>query len=145
MLVLVKNQRRLLTARDLDGRDLLGKTPRFLSGSGFLLGAQGKSVLIFPGDIELLGDVFRRFRHGVDAKSFLHQRVDQTPANSGVFELLIASEGAISLAHYIGRAGHGLHAACQRQLHLTRFNGTKRGTDRIHTRAAQAVHGRAGH
>ena len=110
MLVLIKDQRFLLTARDLDGGDFLGKAPRFLGGSGFLLGAQSKSVLVFTRDSELLGDVFGGFRHRIHPKRFLHQRVDKAPANGGVFDLLSASKGAIGLAHHVGRSRHRLYA-----------------------------------
>ena len=52
----------LVRAWDGDGGDLAGEEPGGLGGAGFLLGAEGELVLGFAGDLELLGDVPRRFR-----------------------------------------------------------------------------------
>src|SRR5690554_4005469 len=108
VLVLVEDQRLLLATGDLDGDDLFIKDAVGLGFGGLFLGAQGEQILVFTGDVELLGNVLGGLRHGVDAVLLLHQRVDEAPADGGVLDLLPAGEGAVGLAHDVGCAGHGL-------------------------------------
>ncbi len=143
MLVLVEDQRLLLATGDLDGDDFVVEDAVCLGLGGLFLGAQGEQVLVFTGDLELLGDVLRSLRHGVDAVLLLHQRVDEAPADGGVFDLLATGEGTVGLAHDVGCAGHGFHTASQHQVHFTGADGAEGGADRVHTGAAQAVDGGA--
>lgn len=52
-----------------------------LCRSGLVLRTYGKNVLILARDVKILGDVFAGPRHRIDAVSFLHQRIDEVPAD----------------------------------------------------------------
>ena len=58
----------------VDRDDLLGEAAVLLRLAGALLRAVGEGVLVGAGDLEVLRDVLRRLRHGVDAVLGLHLR-----------------------------------------------------------------------
>ncbi|MNG07048.1 hypothetical protein D3C84_903330 [compost metagenome] len=116
-----------------------------MGGSGALLAAQGEGVLVGPGDVELFGDVLRRFRHGVDAVGLFHQRIDEAPADGGVEDFGRPGKRLLGLTHYQRRAGHGFNATDQHQAGFATANGPGGGADGIQPGAAQAIEGGARH
>ncbi|CAH0308292.1 hypothetical protein SRABI70_04623 [Pseudomonas sp. Bi70] len=86
--------------------DFLGVVTALLGRSSALLATQAKGVLVGAADPVVLGDVVTGDRHRVDTILLLHRRVDEAPAQGGVFQLLATAESAVGLAHHIGRAGH---------------------------------------
>src|SRR5690606_1973650 len=128
-----------LAALDHHRHDFLSEEAGSLGGGGALLAAQGEGVLILTADLVVLSHVICSLRHGVDAIQLLHLRVDKAPANGGVLDLLRATKGRVSLAHHIGRAGHGLHTAGYGQLDLATGDGAKGAPHGIHTRGAESV------
>ena len=144
MLVALHQDRFAPALRHWHGDDLLCQTSVLLSGTSPLLAAQGEGVLVGAGDLEILGDVLGRLRHGVDAVRALHQRIDEAPADGGVENLRGAREGRLRLRHDEGRATHGLDAAGDHQVRLPSLDRPGRGTDRIETRAAKTIDRAAG-
>ncbi len=125
--------------------DFLGVVTGFLGRSCTLLAAQAKGVLVGAADAVVLGDIVTGDRHRVDAILLFHQRVDEAPAQGGVFQLLAAAKGAVGLAHHVRRAGHRLDASSDGQFHLARGDGAEGSADRFHARGAQTVQGHARH
>ena len=52
-----------------------------------------------------------RFGHRIDAVLFLHQLVDEAPADRGVMDRIAAAEGRFGLGHHERRAAHALNTA----------------------------------
>jgi hypothetical protein len=94
-------------------------------------------------DLVVGGDVLRRLRHGVDAVLFLHQLVDEAPADGGVVHGVVAAEGALGLGHDEGRAAHAFHAAGDHEAGFAGRDGACRGAHGVQAGAAQAVDGGA--
>src|SRR5258708_5180389 len=66
--------------------------------AGPLLASEREKILIFSRDVKFFGDVFAGFRHGVDPVLCFHQRVDEPPAERGVFHFHGTREGGVALA-----------------------------------------------
>ncbi|MNZ82899.1 hypothetical protein D3C78_1016110 [compost metagenome] len=130
---------------DAHRHDLFSEETCGLGGCGTLLATQGEGVLIGTRDLVIVGDVVGGLRHGIDAVLGFHQRVDEAPADGGVFELHVARKSGIGLAHHERRTGHRLDAAGNRQLHLAAGDGAKGGADSVHARGAEAVQGHTRH
>ena len=82
-------------------------------------------------DLEIGGDVFRRFGHGIDAVLRFHERVDEAPADGGVVHRLVAAKGQLGLWHDEGRAAHALHPARDHQARFSGLDGARGGADGI--------------
>ena len=145
VLVLAHHHRLALALGDGDGNDLTVKKACVLRGLAALLRAQCHGVLVSARDIEVLRHVLSGFGHGVDAVLRLHQRVDEAPANGGVFHACCAREGAVGLAHDEGRARHAFHATGNHQFSFTRANGAPGHANGVQAGAAQAVHSATGY
>ena len=104
MLVAVDDDRVALLLRNRDGHDLLGEPSGGDRRRRALLAAQGEGVLVGTRDLELGGNVFRRFWHRVDTVLCLHDRIDEPPADSRVLDLRTARECALGLGHHERRA-----------------------------------------
>jgi hypothetical protein len=116
-----------------------------LGSHGLELAGQGHAVLGFALDLELLGDVLGGLGHGVHAVLFLHQLVDEAPADGGVIDGVAAAEGAFGLGHDEGGAAHALHATGDHQPGLAGLDGARGRAHGVQAGAAQAVDGGAGH
>ncbi|MNV85921.1 hypothetical protein D3C71_1799070 [compost metagenome] len=123
---------------------MVGKKAAFLSGGGTQLAAQGESILILTGNIELQGDVFGGLRHRIHTVQRFHLRIDKPPAHGGVFQFHRPAESAFRLAHDEGRAGHALYATGNHQFAFTCFYRARRHRYRIQAGATQAIKGAAG-
>ena len=134
-----------LLALDRHRDDFLGVITGFLGRGGALLAAQAEGVLVGAADAIVGGDVVAGDRHAVDAIGLFHCRIDEAPAEGGVFQLLAAPEGAVGLAHDIGRTGHGLHPGGDHQVHLAQGDGAVGLAHRFHARGAEAIEGHARH
>ncbi len=145
MFIAAKPQRLAFALRYLDGDQLIGETSRLLGRGGAQLTAQGERVLIGAGNGKLIGDVFRRLRHGMDTVQGFHLRVNKAPADGGIFHLHVAAKGALRFTHHKRRPGHALHPAGDHQLRFTAFNRPRRDADRVEAGATQAVDGATGH
>ena len=71
--------------------------------------------------------------------------VDEAPADRRVVDVRRALEGRLGLAHDEGRARHAFDAAGDGERRLARLDRARGGRDRVHARAAEAVHRYAGH
>ena len=144
MLVLLDDHLGLaLLHADLD--DLTLEEAAVLGSLAAALAAIGEGVLVGAADLVLGGDVLGGLAHRVDAVGGLHARIDEAPAQHRVLELHRAVEGALGLAHHVGRAGHALDTAGDHQIGLAQLHGASGVAGRFEARAAQAVHGSAGH
>ena len=130
--------------RNGDRNDFRREPAIGLGGGGFFLAPNGEAILVLAADGEFGGQVFRRFRHGFDAATFLHPFVDKAPADGGVVNFRRSREGFRGLCHDEGSARHALHAAGDEQLRLARDDGAGGGGHGFHARSAQAVDGAAG-
>lgn len=119
--------------------DFFGEKAGGLGRSGALLAAQGKGVLVGARHLVIVGDIVSGLRHRIHAVLLFHQGVDKTPADGGVFQLHVARERRIGLAHDEGRTGHRLDATGNRQFHFAAGNRPESRADRVHARGAQAV------
>ena len=144
MLVAIDDGRRPLAARYLDGDDLLGEIAALLRRLRPHLAAPGEGVLVRPRDLELLGDVLRRLRHGIDAVLRLHQRIDETPADGGVVHLDRTLERLGALRQHERRARHRLDAAGDDEVLLARTDRARGRADGVEPGTAEPVDGGAG-
>ncbi len=133
-----------LFLRDRDGGDFAGKTAVLLRGGSALLAINGEEILVLTRDTVFAGDVLAGFRHRVGAVELLHARVDEPPADGGVVDFGLPRERRFSLGHHERRPAHGFGAAGNDEVGLARLDGARGRDDRIHSRAAKAIHGRAG-
>ena len=119
-----------------DRRQLFLKPSRLVGIVGALLRAQRELVLHLARDALLLGVKLGGVGH-VQAAIGVEQRHHER-----VFQLAFAKADAPAhAANHVRRLRHGLHAAGQHDLRLAELNHLRRGHDRLHARAAQAVHG----
>ena len=130
---------------DRDRHDLGVEDAFFLRASRLLLAGQREQVLVFAADLEIVCDVFGRFRHRIHAVLRLHQLVDEAPADRRVIDGGVARKRAVGLAHDERRTAHAFDAASQHQAGFTGANGAGGGADGVQARTAQAVDGGAGH
>src|SRR5271154_5033818 len=84
--------------RDWNWLYFLGEKTVAHGGCGALLASEGKGVLVFARDMEFFGDDFGRLGHGVDAVFCFHQRIDEAPAERGVFGFQGTGESGIRFA-----------------------------------------------
>ena len=57
-----------------------------------LLATERKGVLIMATNLKLLGNILSRFRHGIGAIHFLHERVNESPANGCIEDSRVTAE-----------------------------------------------------
>ena len=145
MLVLRDDNGLALLLRDRHRRDLGVEEAGLLRGHGLELRGERHAVLRLALDLEVGRHVLRRLRHRIDAVLFLHQLVDEAPADGGVVDRVAARERALGLRHHEGCAAHAFYAAGDHQARFAALDGARRGAQRIEPRAAQAVDGCAGH
>ena len=145
MFINIDADRLALALRDGDRNDLARQPAAGLRRGCPLLAAQRESVLIVARNVKFLGNVLRRFRHGIDAMELPHQRIDQPPANRRILHRRDPRKGAFSLRHDKGRPRHGFHPAGDHQLRLTGLDRPRGGDDSVHARPAQPVDGRPRH
>ena len=143
MLIAAKEQRFALALRHRDGDQLVGKTPRLLRRRRTQLATQRKRILIRPRNGEIVRHVFRRFRHRIHAVQRFHLRVNEAPADGGIFHPHRAAKGAFGLAHHKWRPRHAFYATGDHQLSFAAFNRARCDADRIKAGTAQAVNGTA--
>ena len=145
MLVLRDDDGLALLLRDGDRRDLGIEEAAPLCGDRLQLRRESHAVLRLALDLEFGGDVFGRLGHRIDAVQFLHQLVDEAPADGRVVDRVVAAECGLGLRHHERRAAHAFDAAGDHQLRLAALDGARCGADRVHPRTAQAVDRRARH
>ncbi|MNV46141.1 hypothetical protein D3C71_1379630 [compost metagenome] len=143
MLVFRDDQCLTLALGDGHRRDFAGKPAVFLGGSGLVLTAQSKRILIFARDPIVFRNIFAGFGHGIDTVKLLHQRIYEAPADCRVVDLRVARKRGVGLRHDERCPAHAFDAARNHQLRLTRLDGARRSDDGIHSRTAQTVDGRA--
>ena len=116
--------------------DFLGQSSVFLRCGCFRLAPEGKPVLVFPADAKIARHIFSGLGHGIDSVLFLHQRVDETPADGGIIHLCRAGKACFRLTYDKRGAGHTLDSACDDQVRLTGLYGLGRNPDSIHAGCA---------
>jgi len=141
MLVFGKEQGIALFLRNGNGSNLLAQAAGALCVGSALLAAKSEEILILARNMKFLGDDFAGFGHGVGAVFGLHQRVDEAPADGGVFEFRGAREGTVGFAHDEGGARHAFDAAGDSEVAFAGLDGARNGTDGVHAGAAEAIYG----
>ena len=118
MFVGIEEYRIALFLRDGNGYNFLVKESGGLRIFPIELGFISKQILIFPGNIELLGDVFCGFTH---RKRMIHlgQRfIGKPPSNGGIVNFWSSREGRIGLGHNKRSARHAFCTASNYQMRL---------------------------
>ena len=128
-----------LLAGDRHRHGLAFEEAGLVRGLPALLRAQREGILVGARHLEFGGHVLGRLGHRVDAVLLLHQRIDEAPADGGVFDLHAARERAVGLGHHERRARHALHAAGDHQLGLAGCDRARAHRHRVEAGAAQAV------
>jgi hypothetical protein len=134
-----------LSSAGCDGHDFARQVAGLDGGHGVELAGQGHAVLRLALDLEVHRHVLGGFGHGVHAVLFLHQLVDEAPADGGVVHRVVAAEGGFGLGHDEGGAAHAFHTAGNHQARFAGLDGARGAAHGVQARAAQAVDGGAGH
>ena len=88
---------RFIAVRHRHWRYLLSQPASRLRVRSALLAAPGVCVLARARNLKLARKIVRGLRHRIDAIARLHHRVDATPSERTVLELLLATKGNIRL------------------------------------------------
>ena len=132
----------MLVAADLADRDeLVGEAPGLLGGRPATVALKCEGVLILAGDPVALGHVLAGLAHRLERKHLLHARIREAPAERRVPGRAVA---VLRLRRDARRARHGLDAAGDEELAVSRPNCMRSADDRREPRSAEAVHSDAG-
>src|SRR5260370_17718409 len=116
MLVFTKKNGVAFLLRDGHSHNFLLESTVLESLGGALLAPEREKILIFAANVKFFGHVFASFRHRFSAILGLHQWIDKSPAERGVFHFDGARIGAVSFGDDEGRSPHFLHAAANPQI-----------------------------
>ena len=118
MFIDIKKDRIALFLRNGNGYNFLVKESGCLRIFPIELGFIGKQILVFPGNIELLGDIFCGLTH---RKRMIHlgQRfICKPPSNGGIVNFWSSREGCIGFGHHKRSARHAFCTAGNYQMGL---------------------------
>src|SRR5260370_28710708 len=139
MLVFTKKNGVAFLLRDGHSHNFLLESTVLESLGGALLAPEREKILIFAANVKFFGHVFAGLRHRLSAVLGLHQWVDKSPAERGVFHFDGARIGAVSFGDNEGRARHALDAAGNHQIGLAGLDGPSGTRDGVHARTAEAA------
>ena len=139
MFILGKEQRVTVLLRNRHGNNFLLQSAAADGLGRALLAPEREEILILARDVKFFGDVFAGLRHRIDAVLGFHPRVDEPPAERGVFHFQRAREGAVRFGDDKGRSRHALDAAGNHEIGFAGLDGPGRGSNGVHTRAAEPV------
>ncbi len=108
------------------------------------LAFQREGVLVLAADTKALGHVLARLAHRVGVVDRGQRRVDESPAQCRVDELVGAAlKGSFGLEHHVGSAAHRFHPAGHEDVTIADCDRVCGGVDRLEPAATQTIHGQA--
>src|SRR5882757_6475493 len=143
-MLILGNDGGFLFAGNFDWDNFFGKETSGLGFGSSLLAAERECILIFTRNLKIFRYVFAGFRHRVDAVLFFQERIDETPADSGVVNFRRALKCRFSLGHHERCAGHRFDATCDGKINFTGCDGPCGSSHGIHPRRTETIDGRAG-
>src|SRR5437870_11046208 len=110
MFIQGNDDRLILLLRNSHRHGLSREAPRLLGSHRPLMAAERESILVGATDAILFGYILRRLSHTIGVMDGRQFGIDETPAQSRVFQFHIAAKGAVRLAQDKWCAGHALDA-----------------------------------
>ena len=132
MLILTKKNRVTFLLRNGRSHNFLLQSAVPESLGRALLTPEREKILILARNAKFFGHVFAGFRHRFNTILCLHQWIDESPAERGVFHSYGARISAVGLGDDEGPSRHALDASGNHQIRLAALDGARRACDGVH-------------